>query len=468
MNSGSIVALAVDAGGHTCGYCGSDGDTSINVGGLWAYHLHPQINEKVTYQSLLIETISAQSNKKAMKKVKKLLSQPQVESQPQEMDSDWVDDEEGGGPAIRDAGLSGFDQHQRPNLVEKYASAMSLDTLPEINSASQDTKMIPAESSDSNIDKKAKKEKVAWVKQPKQPKNAPKDDVLSLILEVEGTKTVNGNKWEVKLVPATFEQDTFDLYTKYQINVHKDPPTKIKKSRFIGFLVDSPLTFITPSEIGLTTNFSSEKSLGEFPGYGSFHQKYYLNGQLVAVSVLDILPACVSAVYFMYDPANPVVRNLSMGVYSGLRETAMAKQYSRFLPGLKYLYMGFYIHSCSKMRYKAQFKPSDLICPKTRVWVPVEKCIKLLDVHKVALLSTALRLEDNAIPDANNANVFGPSAITHEYSVDIKDLANIMIYQERGVTFLKMLPPNRKVLGEIGQFVKLVGINVAKQLIFVI
>ncbi|KAJ3023129.1 UNVERIFIED_CONTAM: hypothetical protein HDU68_008771 [Siphonaria sp. JEL0065] len=405
------------------------------------------------------ESISAQSNKKAVKKIKKLLSQPQAsESQQTEIVSDWVDDEEGGGPAIRDAGLAWL-EHQRPDLVEKRASAMSLDTLPRTNSTNEDTKMIPA--SDATNEKK---EKQTWVKQPKQPKNAPKDDLLSLILEVEGTRTVNGNKWEVKLVHATFEQDTFDLYTKYQINVHKDPPTKIEKSGFTGFLVDSPLTFIPPSEIVLLPN-SSDKSLGEFPGYGSFHQKYYLNGQLIAVSVLDILPACVSAVYFMYDPTNPIVRNLSMGVYSGLRETAMAKQYSRILPGLKYLYMGFYIHSCSKMRYKAQFKPSDLICPKTRVWVPVEKCVKLLDVHKVALLSAALKLEDNGIPDPSDLSVFGPSAITHEYHVDIKDLANIMIYQDGGVTLLKMLAPNRKVLEDIGQFVKLVGINVAKQLI---
>jgi arginine-tRNA-protein transferase len=36
--------------------------------------------------------------------------------------------------------------------------------------------------------------------------------------------------------------------------------------------------------------------------YGSFHQMYRLDGELIAVGVIDILPGCVSSVYFMYDP----------------------------------------------------------------------------------------------------------------------------------------------------------------------
>ena len=35
--------------------------------------------------------------------------------------------------------------------------------------------------------------------------------------------------------------------------------------------------------------------------YGSYHQLYKLDGQLIALAVLDILPNCVSSVYFMYD-----------------------------------------------------------------------------------------------------------------------------------------------------------------------
>jgi arginine-tRNA-protein transferase len=31
--------------------------------------------------------------------------------------------------------------------------------------------------------------------------------------------------------------------------------------------------------------------------------------------------------------------------------------------------MGYYIHTCAKMRYKADYGPCDLLCPETRSWV---------------------------------------------------------------------------------------------------
>jgi len=51
-------------------------------------------------------------------------------------------------------------------------------------------------------------------------------------------------------------------------------------------------------------------------GYGSFHQQYWMNGRLIAVGVIDILPRCVSSVYFYYDPE---LGHLSLGTYASLR-----------------------------------------------------------------------------------------------------------------------------------------------------
>lgn len=55
---------------------------------------------------------------------------------------------------------------------------------------------------------------------------------------------------------------------------------------------------------------------GPAVGYGSFHQQYYLDDRLIAVGVIDILPLCVSSVYFFYDPD---YRFLSLGSYASLR-----------------------------------------------------------------------------------------------------------------------------------------------------
>ncbi|XP_060027139.1 arginyl-tRNA--protein transferase 1 isoform X11 [Erinaceus europaeus] len=147
-----------------------------------------------------------------------------------------------------------------------------------------------------------------------------------------------------------------------------DAPHKLE---FTRFLCNSPL------EAG---------SLPDGPdcGYGSFHQQYWLDGKIIAVGVIDILPYCVSSVYLYYDPDYSF---LSLGVYSALREIAFTRQLHQKSAPLSYYYMGFYIHSCPKMRYKGGYRPSDLLCPETYVWVPIEQCLPSLENSKYCRLN---------------------------------------------------------------------------------
>jgi arginine-tRNA-protein transferase len=48
---------------------------------------------------------------------------------------------------------------------------------------------------------------------------------------------------------------------------------------------------------------------------------YRVDGKLIAIGVVDILPACVSSVYFMYDTA---WEKFSLGKLSALREATLA------------------------------------------------------------------------------------------------------------------------------------------------
>ena len=49
--------------------------------------------------------------------------------------------------------------------------------------------------------------------------------------------------------------------------------------------------------------------------------------------------------------------------------------------------MGYYIHECPKMRYKAEYAPSELKCPVTGQWVDFRaKCAPWLDTRKFAPL----------------------------------------------------------------------------------
>jgi arginyl-tRNA---protein transferase len=74
------------------------------------------------------------------------------------------------------------------------------------------------------------------------------------------------------------------------------------------------------------------------PGYGSYHQCYYLDDKLIAVAVLDILPRFISSVYFMYDPDYSF---LGLGKYSALREIALTNELrENGREEMMYYYMG--------------------------------------------------------------------------------------------------------------------------------
>ena len=136
--------------------------------------------------------------------------------------------------------------------------------------------------------------------------------------------------------PAEFTEEIYALYKTYQMKVHGDSEDKFTELDFTSFLVSSPLyddRSIVP-EGSLT--------------WGSFHQLYRLNGKLVAVGVIDISATGLSSVYCFYDPDLP---NLSLGKYTALCEIEFARS-----NGLMYYFLGFYIDSCPKMRYKAEYK----------------------------------------------------------------------------------------------------------------
>lgn len=218
---------------------------------------------------------------------------------------------------------------------------------------------------------------------PKAKSNQPKslEDLIFESLPEDAS-----HKLEVRLVPASFEDPEFkssfnqslSLYTKYQVAIHQDEPDICDKSEFTRFLCNSPLEAEHPAN-------------GPECGYGSFHQQYWLDGKIIAVGVIDILPYCVSSVYLYYDPDYSF---LSLGVYSALREIAFTRQLHEKTSQLSYYYMGFYIHSCPKMRYKGQYRPSDLLCPETYVWVPIEQCLPSLDNSKYCRFNQDPQAED--------------------------------------------------------------------------
>ncbi|CAH2092903.1 unnamed protein product [Euphydryas editha] len=251
-------------------------------------------------------------------------------------------------------------------------------------------------------------------------------------------------KLEIKLVRTTppsaewltTSKETHEVYVKYQTIIHGDKPEKCTESKFHDFLVNSPL-------------LEEHSEMGPTCGYGSFHQQYWLDGKIIAVGVLDILPKCISSVYFFYDPA---YKNLTLGTYGALREIAFTRHLHTICPNLKYYYMGFYIHSCRKMRYKGNFHPSDLLCPETYNWFPIKDCIAKLEITPYSRFDPDIDNVDKNFPNNNDINY-----------IPVLSKGEVMQYK----LYRRRVSKKNENIEEIQEYARLVGAKVAKSLILV-
>jgi arginine-tRNA-protein transferase len=128
----------------------------------------------------------------------------------------------------------------------------------------------------------------------------------------------------VESICATFKEEHFQLYLKYQ--KHKHPGGNMQtfdEAAYKDFLCES---------FGDSVFLETRK-----------------DGRLLAVALTDVFPEALSAVYTFFDP-DYVQR--SLGSFSILKQIELAKQL-----GKEHLYMGYYIKDCQKMSYKSNFKP---------------------------------------------------------------------------------------------------------------
>ncbi|MGK5092199.1 arginyltransferase [Deltaproteobacteria bacterium TL4] len=132
-----------------------------------------------------------------------------------------------------------------------------------------------------------------------------------------------------------FTREGFQLYQKYQTQWHhaKEAPSEWE---YRSFLLESPV---------LTEMIY-----------------YYLGKKLVGISWVDLLPHIISSVYFIFDPQYAQRR---LGVFSLLYEINYGKQ-----QGLPWLYLGYWVEDSSKMNYKSNYHPAQLLINKG--WVPFE------------------------------------------------------------------------------------------------
>ena len=80
--------------------------------------------------------------------------------------------------------------------------------------------------------------------------------------------------------------------------------------------------------------------------------EFRLAGKLIGCAVVDILNNGVSAIYTYFDP---LYSDRGLGNLAVLYEIRMARQLE-----LDYLYLGYWIADCAKMKYKTNYRPLEL------------------------------------------------------------------------------------------------------------
>jgi arginine-tRNA-protein transferase len=80
---------------------------------------------------------------------------------------------------------------------------------------------------------------------------------------------------------------------------------------------------------------------------------WYLGEQLVMVGIADVSSRALSAVYCFYEPR---MSGRSLGTFNILSMIRLAGE-----DGLDYVYLGFYVEGASKMLYKRNFRPCEVL-----------------------------------------------------------------------------------------------------------
>jgi arginine-tRNA-protein transferase len=81
--------------------------------------------------------------------------------------------------------------------------------------------------------------------------------------------------------------------------------------------------------------------------------RYLVQGRLVGVGYVDVLPEGLSAIYFFHDPDE---HRRSLGTFNVLSLIEEARR-----RGLPWVYLGYYVKGCASLEYKGRFSPNEVL-----------------------------------------------------------------------------------------------------------
>jgi len=212
-----------------------------------------------------------------------------------------------------------------------------------------------------------------------------------IVKEPKISKTNLKHNYTLEIEPnSKYSEEKFLVYKKYQMAIHKDKEIDLTPDRYINSWGSSNLSK------GKKFSFINSNPL--HPNQlGTWDLIHRIDGRIMAVGVLDILPTSVSSVYLYYDPEFSF---LNPGVFTAIREIELIQEFQKNLDNkFKYYVMGFYIHTCPKMKYKGDYFPTELLCPVTLIFTDLNKVLIMIESNKYVKISDNPKKEDMDISE---------------------------------------------------------------------
>ena len=143
------------------------------------------------------------------------------------------------------------------------------------------------------------------------------------------------HRFEVTLDRDDFTEEKYAVYLEYQMAIHHETAAKNSRPQVPALPVPLAAGAARPDRRGEDAAAGAPSTSAT----GSTAVARRLR------RVLDLLPHCVSGVYFVYHPDFSPLRAWARSARCA--RAALARE-----GGYGYYYMGYYIHSCPKMQYK--------------------------------------------------------------------------------------------------------------------
>ena len=217
------------------------------------------------------------------------------------------------------------------------------------------------------------------------------------------------------------EEERFLLYQKYQLKVHNEATTVQGYNNFIG------ISTVIEKKIDLPPDLNTKTKHPEiYPKhYGMHNLIHRIDGKIIAVTVIDILPNYFQSLYCYYDPDYSF---LDLGVFTAIREIEYMKSLQELIDkNITYYTMGEMSISVKKLKYKSDYCPTEILDPYTGIYVPltdeIKKSISDNECHFFTLLGKNKQLVSDYFSEKEidffyyniEVNVFGEKILIENF-----------------------------------------------------